>query len=544
MIYVTVGGHPGDFTRLIKTIDDVSVFFNEEFIIQKGYTKYKPKNCKYFDFVVYSDGENFIKNAKLVISHAGAGTIILSRKYNKPIIIFPRLRKYKEHVNDHQLEICKELEKTKKNIFIVYEENKLKETIEYILDNLETLKSYSLYENDGKEKIIKEIRNFINENTKYKILAINSLDTTYGSTHRFRKLLEGLSDLKDFKIIYIESNTDLSCAVNIKQKNNFFGFLYGTLLRTFYTLIIDFDILFTQTFTPLTVFSILFAKLKGKKVIVDWDDLSWVLQKNWFRSMLVRFCEHKFIKFADMVLVPNKYLMEYAKKAGAKEVYFIPHGVDFDLFNPDKYNGNEIRKELGIEKNKIVLGFLASFTTGGVSDLDFIFDVVKEVMKIKENIYFLVIGGGPLFKQYKNLAEKMGLKNTIFTGLIRQKDVPKYLSCVDIALVYMRDNIKNKMKTSLKVGEYLAMNKIVVGHLVGQTKDDFEKYCITCEPTKESFMNKIITTIDNIEIYRNLNYRNEIIKYYTWEKGKTILRNLIDNIEKNFVSLKRRSLYL
>ena len=50
MIFVTVGTHPGQFDRLIKRVDEIAPHIKEEIIIQRGFTRYAPKNTKYFDF--------------------------------------------------------------------------------------------------------------------------------------------------------------------------------------------------------------------------------------------------------------------------------------------------------------------------------------------------------------------------------------------------------------------------------------------------------------------------------------------------------------
>jgi len=529
MIYVTIGGHPQPFDRLIKKVDKIAPFFDEEFIVQKGVSKYIPQNCKCLDFAYYEENENYIKQAKLVISHAGVGTIILARKYNVPIIIVPRLKKYNEHLNDHQLDICNALVKEpRKGIYVVFDIEQLQQTIEKVLnEGIQEIKCSNDAEK-GKEKIVQEIIRFIDFYSRKKVLIINSLDNSYGSTHRIRKFYFFLNQNKNFDIKYIESNSDISSAISVKQKNNAVGFLLGTIIRFFLTIFLPFDILFTQTITPLTVPSILVAKLKKKKVVVDWDDLSWVLQKNWFRKTIVKFCEHFFIKFIDVVFVPNRYLLECAYKLKAKKVYFVPHGIDFEIFDPEIYNPQEIKKEIGIKNNNLVLGFLASFTTGGVGDLDIIYDAVIEVQKIFPEINFLVIGGGPLFKDYVKLANKKNIKNIFFTGLIKHQEVPKYISAIDIALIFMRENLNNKMKTSLKVGEYLAMNKIVVGHLVGQTKDDFSKYCILCEPNKESFVEKIIEVINEKDkIIKN--FRNEL-KILSWENSAKVVNKVLEEL--------------
>ena len=53
----------------------------------------------------------YIKKADFVICHGGVGTIFNALENGKRILVVPRLSKYKEHINDHQLEVAGQLEK-------------------------------------------------------------------------------------------------------------------------------------------------------------------------------------------------------------------------------------------------------------------------------------------------------------------------------------------------------------------------------------------------------------------------------------------------
>lgn len=103
MIFVVVGTQE-PFDRLIKFIDEwssVSGYTDIEAQISKA--SYIPRNFPWFDFIPPNVFDERFKNADLIISHAGMGTIISALQYSKPIIVMPRLAKYKEHRNDHQL---------------------------------------------------------------------------------------------------------------------------------------------------------------------------------------------------------------------------------------------------------------------------------------------------------------------------------------------------------------------------------------------------------------------------------------------------------
>ena len=50
------------------------------------------------------------EKANLIVTHAGAGSILQGIQHQKKVIAVPRLTKYHEHVNDHQIELASKLE--------------------------------------------------------------------------------------------------------------------------------------------------------------------------------------------------------------------------------------------------------------------------------------------------------------------------------------------------------------------------------------------------------------------------------------------------
>ena len=113
MIFVSLGTQKFQFNRLLKAMDDLKGkgIINDTVLAQRGNSDYIPKNYKSTAFM---DKEEFLKNIQdcsLMICHSGVGTIISGLDYEKKIIVMPRLAKYKEHVDDHQVEIARIFEK-------------------------------------------------------------------------------------------------------------------------------------------------------------------------------------------------------------------------------------------------------------------------------------------------------------------------------------------------------------------------------------------------------------------------------------------------
>lgn len=99
------------FDRLIKEMDIIAERIDEEVIMQIGETRYIPNNAKYFRFLSEEDMDSLYESSRVVVSHAGTGSILSAIEHAKPIIVVPRRKKYEEHMDDHQLDIAGELEK-------------------------------------------------------------------------------------------------------------------------------------------------------------------------------------------------------------------------------------------------------------------------------------------------------------------------------------------------------------------------------------------------------------------------------------------------
>ena len=128
LIFVTIGMTSWDFSRLIKEMDRIAGKVDEEVIMQISDSNYEPKNVKYFRFTSNEEIEELYENARVVVSHAGVGCIISALKHNKPNIVVPRRKEYGEHIDDHQVDIAKELEREGK-VRVMWDVEELEEAL-------------------------------------------------------------------------------------------------------------------------------------------------------------------------------------------------------------------------------------------------------------------------------------------------------------------------------------------------------------------------------------------------------------------------------
>ena len=110
MILITVGTQKIKFDRLYDYIKDLK---DEEIIVQSGANKWNnlPSNFKIYDYIPYDIMKKYLNKADIIITHGGPSNIIAGIKKNKKVIVVPRLKKYKEHINDHQLIFSKFMSK-------------------------------------------------------------------------------------------------------------------------------------------------------------------------------------------------------------------------------------------------------------------------------------------------------------------------------------------------------------------------------------------------------------------------------------------------
>lgn len=156
MIFVTVGTQKFPFDRLIKMVDEAAASGNlkDSIYMQKGVGEYVPQNCGYVDFCSNEEFVRHIDNCRLLITHSGVGTIMKGLERKKPVIIVPRLARYGEHVDDHQLQVA--------GVFAANRYCMVFKEKDSILDLIDRSESYKFKEYiSHREKIIEELNHFI-----------------------------------------------------------------------------------------------------------------------------------------------------------------------------------------------------------------------------------------------------------------------------------------------------------------------------------------------------------------------------------------------
>lgn len=134
MIFVTVGTHEQQFNRLVEYMDRWAAEHDEEVVIQSGYSTYEPKFAKWSKLFPYSEMIKKVDEARIVITHGGPSSFIMPLQVGKTPIVVPRKYSFDEHVNNHQVKFCKEVERRMGTIVVVEDIEKLGDIIDHYDD--------------------------------------------------------------------------------------------------------------------------------------------------------------------------------------------------------------------------------------------------------------------------------------------------------------------------------------------------------------------------------------------------------------------------
>ena len=79
---------------------------DDEIVVQRGASSVAPDNAHVIDFLSFEELTDHVRRSRVVVSHAGVGSIMVALSYGKRPIVVPRLARYGEAVDDHQAQIA------------------------------------------------------------------------------------------------------------------------------------------------------------------------------------------------------------------------------------------------------------------------------------------------------------------------------------------------------------------------------------------------------------------------------------------------------
>ncbi|MCM8772865.1 MAG: glycosyltransferase [Candidatus Omnitrophica bacterium] len=237
------------------------------------------------------------------------------------------------------------------------------------------------------------------------------------------------------------------------------------------------------------------------------------LWKKWYHL----FIDKILLKFTKKIVcnseeVKNIYLKRL--NASIEKVDVIYNGIEIEKYEKDEIEFDDLKKEFGIENEKIVLtGGRLSFE----KNLETFLYVSKRVKEEFEEVKFLIVGEGPERGKLERLIQNLGLeKDIIFTGF--RQDLPKLIKISDIiVLISLWEGMPNLIL------EGMACKKPVICSEYGGGKeiiDDGINGFLVKPKDIEDISKKILFLLQNPEICKSMGEKNYLLvkKNFSVEK--------------------------
>lgn len=208
---------------------------------------------------------------------------------------------------------------------------------------------------------------------------------------------------------------------------------------------------------------------------------------------------------ATGLVAVSTYLKNHLIEFGVapEKIIILPNAADPEIFIPEE-SDESITKKMNLEGKRVV-GFVGYFYPWHSVEL-----LIRAAAFVKESVKdvaFVLIGDGPTRKQVEEDVHKRGIDNdVIFTGKVDHKLLPAYISIFDVAVMPH----SNDYGSPMKIFEYMAMGKPVVGPDIGPLRDGLRSGSegVLFEPGSErSLADALVKVLTNDELRATMSAR-------------------------------------
>ena len=298
----------------------------------------------------------------------------------------------------------------------------------------------------------------------------------------------------------------------------------------------DADIYIACKLRP-TSFGIALLKkwFSGKPVMVDIDDWeAGFYYHSGFWGRVGRFLNfsnpnglpytwlmERLVNFADSIVVSNRFLQN--RFTGC----LIHHCRDTSVLNPDNFDSQEIKKSLGLGKNRVIMFMGTPRAHKGINEL------IQAVESLDDSdIRLVFIGAEPSFDPLRNKPLSIQ-KKVVVLPKIPFEELPKHLSAADILVVPQRDTTDTQGQIPAKLFDAMAMAKPVITTRVSDIPEVLGGNGYLVEPgNAEELASTLQHVLDHPEEAREkgLRARERCIELYDIKVMEAKLQNLIEKI--------------
>jgi glycosyltransferase involved in cell wall biosynthesis len=272
----------------------------------------------------------------------------------------------------------------------------------------------------------------------------------------------------------------------------------------------------------------------GIPTLIHVDSIELWVKKNWgklYFEKLLKWAEEIQWEYCDAILTISNVVKRDLVRFGVdeKKIFVNPNGVNPDVFHPN-ISGERIKEKLDLQKN-YVIGFTGTF--GQWHGVEVLAKAAKYIVKAIPNAKIIFIGDGLLRPRVEQIIKDDNVeKNCILTGMLPFNEMPEYLAACDVLVspTVNNDDGSETFCSPIKLFEYMAMAKPIVGSAVGQLNDVIKpgfNGLLFEEKNLEDFTSQIEYLFKNPDkaSEMGINARKDAINIYDWKHNAQRILN-------------------
>lgn len=226
--------------------------------------------------------------------------------------------------------------------------------------------------------------------------------------------------------------------------------------------------------------------------------------------------EQKISRTSDILICVSRRLYEM-KAAQRDNVFYLPHGVDFELFR-DAANGSSNSIEQLANVPRPIAGYYGTMTVH--NDIELLEYCATHLPDVSFVLAGQITGG-----DYEELSRE---PNVYLLGKIPYEQIPTLCACFDVCLLQWKMSKWIRFCNPLKFFEYMASGKPIVSVPIDEIVENYSDV-VSVAGTKEEYSNAITWELNN-DTNERARRRIETAKEHSWDNHIERLSQIISNV--------------
>ncbi|AKM82588.1 TPA: glycosyltransferase family 4 protein [Candidatus Berkelbacteria bacterium] len=238
-----------------------------------------------------------------------------------------------------------------------------------------------------------------------------------------------------------------------------------------------------------------------------------------------------FCNQCDQIVTPSEAMKKIILGYGVKTpIETIPTGIDLSEFqNP--FSRDELFQQWGVPKGKKLLLYLSRVAKE--KNLDFLLEVIKRLVKSRNDFHLILVGGGKELPIYQKKVSQMGLDHAItFTDKQEKEKANRFFGAADIFVFPSTSETQGiVISEAMAAGmPAVAVNKMGPSNII---KDQVDGYL--CDLNLDQFIGRIESLLndDNLRLKLGAAAR-ENAKEYSKEASASKMEKLYERTIANY----------